>query len=81
MITNDLYESIREIIKDCKTPMILPTGFTREADGVWQLSPPTEVERTTLVIKMLKKRPITGGTCFVINFETMELKIQESSND
>lgn len=78
MTTNSLYESIREIIKDCKTPVILPTGFTKEADGVWQLSPPSsEVERTALVLKMLKTRPITSGTRLVLNFETMELKIQE----
>ena len=77
MTTNSVYESIREILKDYKGPVVLPTGFTKEADGVWQLAPPSEVNRTTLVVKMLKSRQITSGTCFVINFETMELKIQE----
>ena len=77
MTTNSIYESIREILKDYKGLEDLPTGFIKEADGVWQLAPLSEVDRTTLVIKMLKSRQITSGSRFVINFETMELKIQE----
>lgn len=67
MITDkdkELYEKVKEIIKDFSGPRMVLTGLKTEADAVWQLHRNPDVERSNFVtVTMYKVRPSGFKEC------------------